>query len=688
MRAKREQIMNVFGVTRVRRIQLALALVFGWLSVSVGAAVLKNVSYQVLPGDRVELRLTMDEAVPTPKSFKIDNPARIAFDFPGVSSALEKRRQEIGVGAARSVSAVTAGQRTRVVVNLVNMVPYQTKVDGNEFIITLGSVSSVASTTFHDAPKQAKAGQVTIQNVDFRRGPKGEGRVILTLSNPNAAIDLRQEGRNVVADIFNADIPEDLIRKLDVVDFATPAKMVETQRRGNNVRVVIRGDESFEYLAYQANDSFAIELKPLSRAELEKRRKEKFQYTGEKLSLNFQGIDVRAVLQVIANQAGFNLVASDTVQGTVTVRLENVPWDQALDIILKSKGLAKRQNGNVLMVAPADEIARREKLELQAEAQVQQLAPLRSEFIQINYAKAADIAALLKNENNSLLSERGSVSVDERTNTLLVKDTAERLDEVRRLVQTLDIPVRQVMIESRIVTASDGFSRELGVRWGLSDKNSQSGFAGTVEGAETIANGTIPPLNQRLNVNLPVSNAAGNLGLHVARLTDGTLLDLELSALESENLGEVIATPRVITANQKEAVIKSGEEIPYLQAASSGATNIAFKDAVLSLTVTPQITPDNRVILDLKVTQNTRGVETAIGPAINTQELTTQVLVNNGETIVLGGIYQQRTKTDETKVPVLGDIPGIGWLFKNKKREAAKEELLIFVTPKIIRQND
>jgi type IV pilus assembly protein PilQ len=656
---------------------------------SASAAVLEHLDYRIMPGDQVELRLTMDEAAPAPKSFKTDNPARVAFDFPGVTSALEKRNQDVGVGALQSVSAVTAGGRTRVVLNLLQLVPFNTRTEGNQFIVTLGKKPSVVeSRTFRDkADKAPAAGKLAIANVDFRRGPNGEGRVILKLTDSSAAIDLRQEGKNIIADFLKADIPEDLVRKLDVADFATPAQLIETQRRGDNVRVIVRASEDFEYLANQANDTFTIELKPLSKDEVEKRKKSKFQYTGEKLSLNFQGIDVRAVLQVIANQAGFNLVASDTVQGTVTVRLENVPWDQALDIILKSKGLAKRQNGNVLMVAPADEIAAREKLELQAEQQVQQLSPLRSEFIQINYAKAADIAALLKTEDNSMLSERGSVSVDERTNTLLVKDTSDRLEEVRRLVETLDVPVRQVLIESRIVTASDGFTRELGVRWGLSDKNSQSGFAGSLEGAETIANGTIPPLNQRLNVNLPVADAAGTFGLHVARLTDGTLLDLELSALDSENLGEVIATPRVVTANQKEAVIKSGEEIPYLQASSSGATNISFKDAVLSLTVTPQITPDNRIILDLHVTQNTRGVETVNGPAINTQELTTQVLVNNGETIVLGGIYQQRSKTDESKVPVLGDIPGVGWLFKNQKRETAKEELLIFVTPKIIRQN-
>ncbi len=663
------------------------------LSGTASAAVLEVIDYRVLPGDRVEIRMTMDSAVAAPKAFKTENPARIALDFKDVESSLAKKKQEIGVGVAKSVTAVTVGGRTRIVLNLVKMVPYQTRQEGNQFVITLGNAGNVVeSASFNASEKisskspRAGASKQGISKVDFRRGVSGEGRVILGLNNNNATIDLRQEGRTVIADFYNTSIDEELIRKLDVLDFGTPAELIETQRRGGNVRLTIKGNESFEYLAFQSENQFTIELKPLTKEESEKRKKDKFIYTGDRLTLNFQQVGVRGVLQVIATQAGLNLVASDTVQGNVTLRLENVPWDQALDIILKSKGLGKRQNGNVLMVAPADEIAAREKLELQAEQQVQQLAPTRSEYIQINYAKAADIAALLKGEENSLLSERGSVTIDERTNTLLVQDTSLRLEEVRNLVNVLDIPVREVMIEARIVTANDGFSRELGVRWGLTDKNSQSGFAGTLEGANSIANGITPPLNQRLNVNLPVSSAAGSIGFNIAKLTDGTLLDLELSALQSENLGEVVASPRILTTNQKEAVIKSGEEIPFLQSTSSGAASISFKEAVLSLTVTPQITPDNRIILDLHVTQNTRGEETVQGPAINTQELITQVLVNNGETIVLGGIYQQRTRLDETKVPILGDIPYIGSLFKSTLKEQSKEELLIFVTPKIIQQ--
>ncbi len=675
------------GLLKIMSWSLALIAVLAGYA---NAAVLEKIDYKVLPGDRVEVRLTMDTTVEVPKAFKTDNPARIVLDFSGVKSQLAKKNQGIGAGVAKSVSAITVGDRTRVVFNLVSMVPYQTRVEGNQYVVTLGNSGNVVeSKTFRAQPGSASsssagAAVINISKVDFRRGQDGAGRVILNLSNANASVDLRQEGRTIIADFYNTNIDDELIRKLDVVDFATPAQLIETQKRGNTVRLSIKATGDFEYLAYQADDTFTIELKPLTNDEVEKQKKSKFAFTGERLSLNFQGIDIRGVLQVIANQAKLNLVASDTVQGSVTLRLDNVPWDQALDIILKSKGLGKRLNGNVLMIAPAEEISAREKLELQTEQQVQKLAPTRSEFIQINYAKAADLATLLKGEENSLLSERGSVTVDERTNTLLVQDTALRLEEVRHLVNTLDIPVKEVMIEARIVTANDGFTRELGVRWGLTDKNSQSGFSGTLEGAANTANGITPPINQRLNVNLPVANAAGSIGFNIARLTDGTLLDLELSALQSENLGEVVASPRILTTNQKEAVIKSGEEIPFLQSTSSGAASIRFKEAVLSLTVTPQITPDNRIILDLHVTQNTRGEQTAQGPAINTQELSTRVLVSNGDTVVLGGIYQQRTKTDTTKVPILGDIPGVGWLFKNTKREVSKQELLIFVTPKIV----
>ncbi len=515
---------------------------------------------------------------------------------------------------------------------------------------------------------------------------------MITLSEPNFGIDLRQEGRDVVADFVGADVPASLIRKLDVIDFATPAKIVETKQVGSNVRVAIQTSNEFEFLAYQTDNIYTIELKPLTPEEVERRRLQEPQYTGDRMSLTFQDITIRAVLQLIADMANVNMVTSDTVGGSITLQLQNVPWDQALDIVLKTKGLDKRQNGNVLLIAPADEIAAREALELQSEQQVEQLAPIRSEFIQVNYAKAAVLSTIIQGDKTSFLSPRGSVTVDDRTNTLMVQDTAKTLDEIRQLVRTLDIPVRQVMIESRIVVADDGVGSEIGVRFGVTDAGASGGEL-SISGTNNASNffrglqsATTIPLSETYNVNMPVTDAAGSIGLTFARLQDGIILDAELSALETENKSEVIASPKVVTANQKEAYIEAGEEIPYLEASSSGATKVSFKKAVLSLRVTPQITPDDRIILDLQVNQDTRGEDTVAGPAINTREVGTQVLVENGETVVLGGIYQQRKNTDVTKVPLLGDIPGLGILFRTTNESEAKQELLIFVTPKIIKE--
>ena len=682
---------QAFFLRKSMKYFIQLGLLFLGVSSSFSrAASIQDIDYKQLSGERVEIRMKMDELV-TPKIFKTENPASVYLDFEGVDSQLKQKKMDVGTGNTRSVTTLTVGDRTRVTVKLLKMLPYETRTEGNEFVLVLGKTSlTQTSSTFNDSnhSQKDKTSDVSISKIDFRRGEKGEGRVILELTNSNASIDLKQEGSKVVADFYNTDISPELLRKLDVLDFGTPARMIETEKRGSNVRIVVNGGDFFEYLAYQADNRFTIELKPLTKDELEKKKKSEFKYTGERLNLNFQSVEVRTVLQIIANQVHFNLVASDTVQGTVTLRLENVPWDQALSIILKSKGLAQRQNGNVLMVAPTAEIVARERLELQSEAQVEQLAPLQSQYIQINYAKAVDLAGLLKQgDKNSLLSDRGTVTVDERTNKILVQDTAANIDEVLKLVETLDVPVRQVQIETRIVTATDGFSKELGVRWGLTDQNSQSGFSGSLEGAQAIASGITPSIDNRLNVNLPIDAAAGRIGLNLARLTDGTLLDLELAALESENLGEVVASPRVTTLNQQEAYIETGQEIPFLQSTSSGAAASAFKKAVLSLLVTPQITPDDSIVLDLKVTQDTVGQTTTDGNvAINTKRLNTKVLVKNGETIVLGGIFQKRLNTDVTKVPVLGDLPGVGFLFRNKVKTETKEELLIFVTPKIIKQ--
>ncbi|MCP4414051.1 MAG: type IV pilus secretin PilQ [Gammaproteobacteria bacterium] len=660
------------------------------------AAVLQDISYAVLPGNKVEIRLNMSESVNVSREFTTNNPARISMDFEGLSSALAKRNTRIETGDVLGVTAVEAQGKTRVVIALLQMVPYITMQSGSDFVITVGSATGAPS--IYDEPEsrvQSSSAQSTmsgsrIAGLDFRRGTSGEGQLILSLSDSDVSVDLRQEGRKVIADFFDTGISDALIRKLDVIDFATPATTIQTSRLGKKIQVVIETVNDFEYLAYQTDNIFTIELKPLSRYEAEKLRAEKNQFVGERLSLMFQDIEIRAVLQIIAQHTGLNLVASDTVRGNLTLRLQNVPWDQALDIILKTKGLDKRIDGNVMLVAPAQEIAAREKQELEASIQVAELAPLRTELIQINYAKASAIASLLKASENSLLSERGSVSVDDRTNALLVQDTSDKLEEVRDLARKLDIPVRQVQIESRIVTASSGWTEELGVQWGATKIRSEASLSGSLAGSNEqnaqIGDGVLD-LGDSLNVSLPVTNPSGSFGLTYANLSKGLILDLELSALENENRGEVIASPRVITANQKEAVIEAGEEIPFTTQSSLGSSNTQFKKALLSMTVTPQITPDDRIILDLTITQDTRGENTGSGPAINTQQVITQVLVDNGQTVVLGGIYQQRTNRDETAVPFFGDIPYLGWMFKHNADVKSKQELLIFVTPKILKEN-
>lgn len=664
----------------------AFAMLASW---GVHASQLEAINYNVLPGDKVQLRMTYSDVPPTPQEFTTANPARISMDFAGVDSGLDFKTKDIGVGVVNSVTAIQAQNRTRVVINLSELVSYNSQIEGTDYVVTLdqGSVAASSDSKPSRTSSYSSNSEYDISGIDFRRGIDGEGKVIVNLDDPNVSVDLRQEGTTVIADFMGADIAPEFIRRLDVIDFGTPAQIIETTARGNTVRLLIRANDRFEYLAYQANNQYTIELKPLTQQEISKREREQPKYTGEKLTLQFQDMDLKAILHTLGDFAGINIVISDDVQGSMALNLVNVPWDQALDIILKSKGLGKRQEGNVMMIAPADIIAQREQQELEANKQQEELAPLRTELIQINYAKAAEIAAILQaglgastdsaasSKPVGILSERGSVTIDQRTNTILVQDVATKLEDVRRLVGQLDIPVRQVLIEARIVTADDGFARDLGARFGVSD---------------VMNSGEV---NSDFNVNLPIANPAGSLGLSFARLQDGIVVDMELSALESENRGEVVASPKVITANQKEAYIKAGEEIPYQQSSggASGSTTIQFKEAVLELRVTPQITPDGNVILDLKIVQDTRGDAlifdgVAAAPAINTQEVGTQVLVKNGETIVLGGIFQHRTTYDESKVPLLGDIPLLGWLFKNTQREDTKQELLIFVTPKIIEQ--
>ena len=643
-----------------------------------------------MPGDRVQIDLKFSEPLTDePVNFTIDNPARIAVDLPGVSLNLAERNQSIGIGMAHSLAAVEAGGRTRVVVNLVRPVSYEMTSQGNTVRVTLGSGVSAASGAAVAAaalagPRASSGASSEIDKIDFQRGDGGEGRIIVTLSDPSVGVNMGQESGQIVVDFLSTNLPTELDRRLDVVDFATPVKEIDTSTYAGGSRMLISTvTDQFDHMAYQSGNVFTIEVRPLTLEEKQAQAKEKFGYTGERLSLNFQNIEVRAVLQLIADFTGFNLVATDTVTGSVTLRLRNVPWDQVLDIILKAKGLAIRKDGNVMLVAPTEEIAAREKLELESQQQVTELSPLRTEFIQINYAKASDLSALIQGSESNLLSGRGNVSIDDRTNTLIVQDVATSLEAIRNLIAKLDIPIRQVMIESRIVNADETFSKDLGVQFGYTKRSRD---AMTNEGIATMGSAAefdLEPTADNFLVNLPVAGTSG-IGFAVGKI-GSYLLQLELSALLAEGRGEDIANPKIITANQTEAVIESGVEIPYQEASSSGATSTSFKKAVLSLKVTPQITPDDRIILDLAVNQDSQGATTSEGiPVINTKNVTTQVLVNDGETVVLGGVYTQTDRHDSDRVPFFGDLPYIGFLFKNNRIRNTRNELLIFVTPRIL----
>ncbi len=679
---------------------------------------LQAMDFVALDGDRVLLTLTLSSAAPEPVVFTIDKPARLSLDLPDTSLALGERYRKVNVGLVRSIAAAEAKGRSRIVVELSQLTAHTVRVDGNKVFLELagaGGTRTAAATPPASGAAAAPANASTaaaaapptqglVSNIDFRRGEKGEGRVLVTLADARSAVDVREEGGKIIARIRNASLPERLAKRLDVLDFATPVKFIDASRDGSGTQIVVTpiaaGD--FEQVAYQSGNTFTLELQPISQDKLDERKKNEPQYTGERISLSFQSVDIRSLLQIIADVAQTNMVVSDSVNGQIAMRLQNVPWDQALDIILRTKGLGQRRQGNVILVAPLDELAAREKAELETEKQKVQLAPLRSEIIQVNYAKATELATLIKSRENSILSARGSVTVDERTNTLLVLETRDKLTEIRSLVQRLDIPVRQVLIESRIVVARSTFDREFGVRLGITGIRA-SGSSGlvTTSGTNVATNTTVSntiatgnnqqsivgALANRYNVNLPVASPAGSLALAI--LGKNSLIDLELSALQSEGKGEVISSPRVITANGKQASIEQGVEIPYQNSTSSGATAVQFKKAVLSLNVTPQITPDNRVIMDLAVNNDSRGqdINTGTGgtaPSIDTRKVNTQVLVDNGQTVVLGGIYEQTNNDLVTKVPLLGDVPILGALFRTKTRIANKTELLIFITPKIL----
>ncbi|MBU2952388.1 type IV pilus secretin PilQ family protein [Marinobacter sp. F3R08] len=683
-----------------RKLNVYVSVVaFGLFSGLANAVTLEDVSFSSLPGERLEVTLQFDGTPPEPSGYTVERPARIAVDLRDTTSGLDSRSVPLGSGNAQSMTVVETKDRTRLIFNLVELTPYDTVRSGNSLIMTIGGqTDGVAVSSTAPQPQTVSSSSSTSSNalagVDFRRGKDGEGRVLVDLGSSSASVDLTERAGKIRLTMDGIEVPSDLRRRLDVTDFATPVTRIDTFVEDGNAVVEISPEGNYDYIAYQSGSEFTVSVEELSQEEADSRREEKFPYTGDKLSLNFQDIEVRSVLQLIADFTGLNLVASDTVGGSITLRLQNVPWDQALELILKTKGLDKRQIGNVLLVAPADEIAAREKLELETSKQIAELAPVRLDIVQVNYAKAADIVALIK-EDEELISDRGFVSSDVRTNTISVRETADKLEEIRRLVSTWDVPVRQVSIEARIVRAQTNVAEDLGVSWGgaaydVSGDNvfTVGGSQSAVEEARQAAGGTSNTITfpGALAVDLGVTDD-GASSFAIGWGSDNFLVDLELSALESDGKAEVVSQPRVVTADRQTASIKSGEEIPYQEATSSGATNIEFKEAVLSLEVTPQITPDDKIIMDLVVNQDSRGEVTAGIPSINTNSVTTQVLVGNGETVVLGGIFQSEVATQTTKTPFLGDIPYLGRLFKRTEHIDERSELLIFITPKIIKND-
>ncbi|MEG3345911.1 type IV pilus secretin PilQ family protein [Pseudoalteromonas sp. B5MOD-1] len=688
MKGKKKMHKGMAWLKHMHKFMLAaLALIL--TQTAIAAPLLYDVRYNPLMKGETQLQLVFDEALTFEPKVQVYNaPARIEMLFSNVGVDNEVRDVPVNQAGIQHVTSTLTADGLKVVVTLDKLKIYKTMAKDN--IVTL-HVSDNPITTDDSADGLTASSNFinTVQSIDFRRGEKGEARLLVFLQDTQAAIDVHESGGKIIAEFHHTDILDDLLYQLDVMDFGTVVSNIETFKEGNMTRIVVEPNAAFKFTHQQIENIFTltVEKDDTQRAYLEGG----IEYQGRPMSLNFQDIPIRSVLQIIAGYNEFNLVTSDSVTGNITLRLDGVPWDQALDVVLKIKGLDKRMDGTILMVAPSEELAAREAKELKAKQQVEDLEPLYSEYIRLNYAKAEEFADLLKTDTNSIISARGSVSVDKRTNTLLIKDTAKSIESVRRMVETLDIPVKQVVIESRMVTVNDNVQEDLGVRWGISDVGSDGAISGTLEGAGGMFGAgsydNIPSISDRLNVNLPVSSPAGSIGVQVAKLANGTILDLELSALEEENRGEIIASPRITTANQQKARIEQGTEIPYVEAASSGATTVTFKKAVLSLEVTPHITPDNKVILDLVITQDTRGdtVQTPTGSAvaINTQEIQTQVLVENGQTVVLGGIFQQQIVNSTKKVPLLGDIPYLGVLFKSTSEFNEKKELLIFVTPKI-----
>ncbi|MFQ6557136.1 type IV pilus secretin PilQ [Pseudomonas sp. Lb2C1-1] len=679
---------------------LGISLWIALLSPMVHGASLKTLDVAALPGDRVELKLTFDGPPPTPRGYTTEQPARIALDLPGVTNQLSSKRRDLGGGNARSATVVEAGDRTRLIIGLTQLAPYDTRVEGNNLFVVVGKGSAPKSA----APKNSAQAQrpavasaaparasapvgKAIRGVDFQRGTQGEGNVVIDLSDPSIAPDIQEREGKIILNFARTQLPEPLRVRLDVKDFATPVQFVNASAGSDRATISIEPSGTFDYSTYQTDNKLTVSVRPMTVDDLQKRNADRAAYSGEKLSLNFQDIEVRSVLQLIADFTNLNLVASDTVQGGITLRLQNVPWDQALDLVLKTKGLDKRKVGNVLLVAPADEIAARERQELESQKQIADLAPLRRELLQVNYAKAADIAKLFQSVTSAeaKADERGTITVDERTNNIIAYQTQDRLDELRRIVAQLDIPVRQVMIEARIVEANVDYDKSLGVRWGGSIQNKGNWSSSGVTTGDSTTIGT--PGSTSTNQPFVDLGASGNTsGIGIAFITDNVLLDLELTAMEKTGNGEIVSQPKVVTSDKETAKILKGTEIPYQEASSSGATSVSFKEASLSLEVTPQITPDNRIIMEVKVTKDEPDYLNKVNdvPPIKKNEVNAKVLVNDGETIVIGGVFSNTQSKVVDKVPFLGDVPYLGRLFRRDVVSDSKSELLVFLTPRIM----
>lgn len=668
-----------------------------FISASALAIELQDVAFSMAGGDRTEITLTFDGVPPEPTGYAIAEPARISLDLMGVSSGLASKYHSLGSGNAQNMTILETQDRTRIIIALSELVGYRTEVRGRTLNVSVGRDLEASARSISGAgPVPGNLARSNVESVDFRRGSEGEGRVLVALSEPNIAVDLDQVGGRIVLTMPDTTVAPALTQQLDVTDFATPVEGIEVYQQGDQAVIEVMPRGEFDYLAFQSDQGFVLEVKPVvEAADMGGPRSKDFLYEGDKLSLNFQNIEIRAILQIVADFANLNLVASDAVSGAITLRLKDVPWDQALDIVLKTKGLDKRVQGNVLLVAPAAELADQERAQLENQQEIAELAPLRTELIKVKYANASDIVALFSSQGDTsdasegaagVVSERGSILVDDRTNAIIVTETPSRIAQLRTLLNQLDIPVRQVMIEARIVKASDSFKREAGIRWGTAGNITWGDSPNGIQygsSMETLG-GTA---SENLIVDLGTGSGKTG-GIAFGLVNNDLLLDLELQLFESEGMGETVSRPTIITSDKSSATVNSGSQIPYQSDTGGGATATAFVNATVGLTVTPQITADDRIILELDVTNNSRGDPTPGGPpAIDIESIQTKVIVSDGETVVLGGLYQTRTDLIQLKTPVLGNLPVVGRLFRNSARTKDKDELLIFITPKIIRES-